>query len=227
MYKKITHNIIEEHFDYPVEPATNGMTKVSAAWPMLPNNWNYISAMRNQFNHFNNLLRSYTVSVIAGNADSEYIKTELMTSANEFNNFFEPYYGQTISLALITHLSGFATAFTDFVNAVNSGQDVSNVRSRVIEKLTDLVKSIYTANPQWWNVTNISPDVYVTTYAQALMEQATARKAKNWAADTAATEAAVNIIANGPVYSSPFNGNLDFSNILANSIIRQFPQKFN
>lgn len=227
MYKKITHNIIEEHFAYPVEPAINGMTKVSAAWPMLPNGFNYTSAMRNQFNHFNNLLRAYTISVIGSNPDSEYIKTELMTSANEFNNFFEPYYGQTSANTLVSHLAGFATAFTDFVNAVNSGQDVSNIRTRVIEKLTDFVKALYTVNPQWWNNFNIKPDVYVTAYAQALMEQVTARKAKNWTADTTATETAVNIIANGPVYSSPFNGNQDFAQLLSNSVVLQFPQKFN
>ena len=227
MYKKITHNIIEEHFDYPVEPAINGVNKVSAGWPMLPNAWNYTTAMRNQFNHFNNLLRAYTISVLGNNPDAEYVKTELMSSANDFANFFEPYYGQISANSLVSHLTGFATAFVDFVNAVNSGQDVSNIRIRVIEKLTDFVKNIYTVNPQWWTNIAVKPDIYVTTYAQALMEQATARKAKNWTADTTANETAVNIIANGPIYSSPFNGNQDFATLLAISVSQQFPQKFN
>jgi hypothetical protein len=233
MYKKITHNIIEEHFDYPVEPYINGNGngngngKVAAMWPVLPNSWNYTTAMKNQFNQFNGLLRSYLVSVLAENTDAEYLKSELIKSGSEFYNFFEPYYGQTNSSILVGHLSGFANAFVDFVNGVSSGQDVSNLRQRTIEKLVDFVNAIYTVNPQWWTNVAIKPDIYVTAYAQALMEQATARKAKNWSADSEAAATAANIIANGPVYPSPFNGNLDFSNILSNSIAQQFPSKFN
>ena len=235
MYKKITHNIIEEHFDYPVEPYINGNGntngngngKVSAMWPVLPNSWNYTTAMKNQFNEFNGLLRSYLVSALAGNTDTEYIKSELIKSGGEFYNFFEPYYGQTNSSILVGHLSGFVNTFIEFVNAVGSGTDVSAIRQRAVEKLTDFINAIYSVNPQWWTNAVIKPDIYLTTYAQSLMEQATSRKAKNWSADSEAAKTAANIIANGPVYPSPFNGNQDFSTILSNSITQQFPNKFN
>ena len=228
MYKKITHNIIEEHFDYPVEPSINGgTTKVSAVWPVLPNTWSFISSLKNQFTEYNNSLRSYAISALSNSADLDYVRSELTSSANNFSMFFEPYYGQANSNTLVGHLNSFSGLFIEFVNAVNSGQDTASIKIRITEKLSDFIKTMYTVNLNWWTNINIKPEIYLNTWAQALMDQAVARKAKDWAADNAAASSAHVIIANGPVYQSPFNSNIDFATIVANSIVIQFPNKFN
>jgi hypothetical protein len=239
MYKKITHNIIEEHWDnvcVPVEPAnpTNGSTsdmvmsrRVSATWPISPTTWNYVTAVRNQFNQFNSLLRAYAISALSNSPDVTYTKNELMKVADEFTTFFDPYFGTTSALMISANLKNFASEFVDYVENVKAGRDVANAKSMLMQKLQNFVDTMNSINPQWWTGLGQSASQYLTTYGTHVLDQVIFRKASKWAEDIDAFNVASNIIANGPIYQSPFSGSPDFATVLANSIVRQNPSKFN
>ena len=238
MYKKITHNIIEEHWDdvsIPVEPANSWggsssdivtSRRVTATWPITPNQFNYLSAVRAQFNQFNSLLRAYAISALSNNPDLNYTKNELMKVADEFSTFFDPYYGSSSAMMLASHLKNFASEFVDYVDNVKSGRDTTSSRTSLMQKMQNFVDAMTTMNPMWWSPLGATSTQYITTYGNNVLDQVVFRKASKWAEDIDAYNVATNIIANGPVYQNPFNGAPDFASILGNSIVRQFPTKF-
>jgi hypothetical protein len=123
-------------------------------------------------------------------------------------------------------LKNFVNEFVDYVDGVKAGRDVSNIKTSLMQKLQNFVDTMTTLNSQWW--TNISQNAsqYMAAYGANVLDQVTFRKAGKWSEDIDAYNVASNIIANGPVYQSPFNGSSDFATVLANSIVRQFPEKF-
>ena len=238
MYKKITHNIIEEHWDdvcAPVEPANawNGSSsdivtsrRVTATWPVTPNQWNYVTAVRNQFNQFNSLLRGYAISALSNNPDVSYTKNELMKVTDEFTTFFDQYFGNSSALMLTSHLKNFVNEFIDYVDSVKSGRDTTSIKVSLMQKLQNFADTMTALSPQWWTSLGQTASQYLATYGTHVLDQVAFRKAGKWAEDIDAYNVASNVIANGPVYQSPFNGSPDFATILANSIVRLFPTKF-
>jgi len=239
MYKKITHNIIEEHWDnvcVPAEPVNpmNGSSsnmvtsrRVTATWPITPNTWNYVTAIRNQFNQFNSLLRAYAISALTNSPDTTYTKNELLKVTDEFTTFFDPYYGSSSSMMLTTPLKNFVNEFVDYVDNVKAGRDVTSIKASLMQKLQSFADTMTALSPQWWTSLGQTAMQYLTIYGTNVLDQVAFRKAGKWAEDIDAHNVASNIIANGPVYQSPFNGSPDFATILGNSIVRQFPEKFN
>jgi hypothetical protein len=238
MYKKITHNIIEEHWDDIKIPEdmvgswggsssdTVTSRRVTATWPITPNQFNYLSALRTQFNQFNSLLRAYATSALSNSPDLNYTKNELMKVADEFATFFDPYFGNSTAMMLSSHLKNFASEFVDFVDSVKSGRDTTSSRTSIIQKLQNFADTMASMNPLWWAPGATSATQYITAYANNIMDQVVFRKASKWAEDIDAHNVATNIIANGPIYQAPFNGSPDFASIVANSIVKQFPTKF-
>lgn len=238
MYKKITHNIIEEHWDDIKIPedvvgswggSSSDMVtsrRVTASWPITPNQFAYLSAVRTQFNQFNSLLRAYAISALSNSPDLTYTKNELLKVADEFSTFFEPYYGSSTAMTLSSHLKNFVNEFVDFVDNIKSGRDTASSKTSLMQKLQNFVDTITSMNPLWWSPINQTATQYITTYGNNVLDQVVFRKASKWAEDIDAHNVATNIIANGPVYQNPFNGSPDFATILANSIVKQFPAKF-
>jgi hypothetical protein len=96
-----------------------------------------------------------------------------------------------------------------------------------MQKLQSFADTMTALSPQWWTSIGQTASQYLTAYGTHALDQVMFRKASKWSEDIDAYNVASNIIANGPVYQTPFGGSPDFATILANSIVRQFPDKFN
>jgi hypothetical protein len=223
MYKKIQHTILEEHFEYPDSPQP---VLKAGSWPVLPTKFLFTTELKNQFNNFNQDLRDAIVSTIADSPDNVYNQQKLTDTISKFNSFFDPYYGSTNTTTLTTHLSNLAANIIG-VAAAKTDADITASKAMADAYLGDLVTFLNTINPQW-NLSFYVPILsYLNGYIQTIYDQISNRKSSNWATDAAAAKLASNILAMGPVESSGFNGAQDFATNLANSIVQQFPNKFN
>lgn len=229
MYKKITHNIVEEHYGHPMavelKAALSDGERASIVWPRPPSTYAFRQALIGQFNQFNAALRNYTISVLANGPDVAFNETKLPTVVSDFIPFIEPYYGQAVAEEIAGHLNKFVVAYSSALADIKANRDSAGSQAIALSHLKDLATTFIKLNPQFWAIP-VSADIYLTTYGQALFDQAIARQKQDWAADFTNAEKAFEIIANGPVYYSPFNSGQDFSQLLSNAIIQQSPTKF-
>ena len=77
MYKKITHEIVEEHFDHPIAADIKQMAESASVlpvkeWPPLPQRYQFQSAIRNQFIKLNENIRNVIVSEVAESEDLSF-----------------------------------------------------------------------------------------------------------------------------------------------------------
>jgi len=221
MYKKISHNIVEEHFDHPM--AFNVM---QSQWPPSPNKFAFISSIKNQFIAFETDLRSYIKSELLDSTDNTFNWKQLINTVNQFGSFFLPYYGQAIANNVVDYFTSYINSVSDIVKAVKSGQDIVGKQELALTHLISFVQLVTAIDPTWWTPMGIKPEDSMADYNQQTVEQIISRNAQDWETDYNAAELAFNIIALGGGNKAPYNVIPDFSTILGNSIVRKFPSKF-
>jgi hypothetical protein len=233
MYKKVTHNITEEHFDHPMAQEIKKMVdhgaKTSAAWPPGAKSWQLTSQLKSQFDQFNTALRNVIVGSTANDPALAYNKQQLSDLTAAFGPFFEPYYGQSAAEAVVSHMADFVKSINDMITAAKNNGDWNTVATQAKDHLLALASLITSWNPTWWNNRTISLRTYLDQYAQAVTSQVISRAAQNWAKDITQYELARQIITNGPLLFSPFNNAPaapDLASQLSFMITQQFPDKF-
>jgi len=235
MYKKITHEIVEEHFDHPIAADIKQMYEMSPGitknllvkqWPPLPQRFQFQTAIRNQFAKLNNDIRNVIVSDVANSEDHSFNMGNLNKTVLEFTELIKSYTDTKTADAIVKNLMDFTDNFILIIDGIKKGQIYDTVKTSAITDFTNFLQQ-GTVN-SWIGGGGVIPaNTYADTYIAELIKQVVSRLQKNWSDDGIAAEKARNIIsAGGPIYGTPFNNNQDMSTIFANSIINQFPNKF-
>ena len=231
MYKKITHEIVEEHFDHPIAADIKQMAESASIlpvkeWPPLPQRYQFQSAIRNQFSKLNNDIRNIIVSDVANSEDLSFNMGNLNKTILEFTEFIKSYADTKTADAIVKNLTDFAADFVLIIDSIKKGQMYDTLKTSAITDFTNFLQQ-GTVNSWIRGGGNVPANTYADTYIAELIKQVMSRVQKNWSDDEIAAEKARNIIsAGGPIYGTPFNNNQDMSTIFANSIINQFPNKF-
>lgn len=228
MYKKITHNIVEEHFEHPMTLPVSARPQaplVSAAWQLPPYKNVYISSLQNQFIQYNIDLRSAIKSAVANSSDNEFNIAQITITSNGLIPFFELYFGRDNSQTIAGYFSSYALSLLDIVNAVKAGTDFSELQAISLNHLFNLIKLIDGIYPDWWTPVVFTPQGHMTDYNQAMVQQIVSRHAADWLADYKAAELS-NIVLWAGGSNPPYFINQDFVRILANSIVRKFSSEF-
>jgi len=230
MYKKVTHRIMEEHFDHPmaqeIKKMVDGDTKMNAVWPPEPKSWQLGNEMKSQFTEFNTALRN----VITGSGTNDpalaFNKQQLSDLTAAFGPFFEPYYGKPAAEAFVGHIAEFAKSIEDTISAAAAKGDWNTPAAAALNHLNALASLMTTWSPGYWNSRFPTLATYLSQYHQAVVNQISSRAGQDWTKDTAQAELARQIVANGPLPFSPFNNAPDLANQIAFMITQQFPNKF-
>ena len=233
MYKKITHNIVEEHFDHPI--AAELKKKVDKAIApratLKPRLNSTVTPEASLYMAAHELVakltwgvRNYLVSALNGGEDSQYIKDRLLKDIAEFGPVLTTYYSPQVGDDVVTHLTEFAKVFCDLVATAKAEKDTTKGITDALGHLEKLSKVLGAINPKFWPEDVVNE--YLHQYAIHVIAQITARIKKEWEADTLASLRAVNIMMNGPVSEGTLKGMPDFSNVFASGIIKQFPNLF-
>lgn len=227
MYKKITHDIVEEHFHHPL--AAQLKKQLDKTKPQPPKSKESHTGPLDIEAHklFNKLywgVRNYVVSALGPNDDSTIlIKTTLLKDVLEFAPFFNAYYPTTVGAAVVNHLTGFVNSVTDVVQVARSGKDFTAPLATTRGHLDALAGVIGAANPTSWPEPIVKS--FLQEYLMKVVDQVIARTKKDWKADVEASILAHNVLTTGPISFGTLKGNPDFAQVVVNGIRDQFPKK--
>jgi hypothetical protein len=231
MYKKITHEIVEEHFDHPMAADIKQMAESASVlpvkgWPPLPQRYQFQSAIRNQFTKLNNDIRNVIVSDLANSEDLTFNKDNLNKTVLEFVELVKSYTDTKTADAIVKNLMDFINNFILIIDSIKKGQMYDTLKTSAITDFTNFLQQ-GTVN-SWISGGGVIPaNTYADTYIAELIKQVMSRLQKNWNDDSMSAEKARIISSSsGPIYETPFNGSQDMSTIFSNSVINQFPTKF-
>lgn len=231
MYKVITHAIREEHFDHPmmaemamnkgnVLPKTNGLSSVISHYDS-PLAQMYRSQVRTEFEAYLIYVRDYVVSVFNGGEDTAAIEQRIAKQAKSIAKLLESYYGEEVADAAEAKLLDYTKHVLAVLQSVKNGSGKDEAELKLKQTIETVASTFASVNPRW-----PAPAVseHLTKFADAVVRQGVARKAKDWAADLAALTAARVCLLNGnydvmPVYHS-------FAEIFSKGVIAAFPDRF-
>jgi hypothetical protein len=230
MYKKVTHSIMEEHFDHPmaqeIEKMVDGGAKMNAAWPPGPWPSDLVNQLKSQFDQFNTALRN----VITGSGTNDpalaYNKQQLTELTAAFGPFFEPYYGKSAAEAAVGHIAEFAKAIENTISAAAAKGDWNTPAATALNHLNSLAELLTSWNPEYWAKRTPNLFTYLFQYYQTVVNQISTRAEQDWTKDANQAELAKKIVAGGPLVFSPFPNSPDLASQLSSMISQQFPEKF-
>ena len=201
MYKKISHNIVEEHFDRPeVLPTTVSAGLRVSSQPTV----NRYVAFQNSLITFDEDLRSYIKSELFDTADNSFNWAQLAISIGLISDTYPEAGPFTARRTITDQLTAYVNSIKDLIVLVKSGQDFNIQKSTALSHLSSLFIVFSSINvPQPKNNTEIV--ITLTEYNQCIVDQIVARKIENWADDyIAAAQARTSIISIANIQRRPY-----------------------
>lgn len=227
MYKKITHNIIEEHYDHPL--AMQYKASMENSQEMLVKPMAVESYMENKFklnireciNHYISRVRSYLVSYIDGDgADLATIEEQLFKDINYIGQeVVRKYYGVEAATVFEKMLKNISVSLIDTIKVIKAGGDITDLRAGCIRAINELAQFLASANPNNWPADAVNK--IIGAAADAWIAQAQYRVKKEWAKDIASVDLTHRIMISGQADDTP-----GFADVFSSGIIAEFPSKF-
>lgn len=245
MYKKITHNIVEEHFDHPAT-LPNGMltamngTPMQASQPPIQTNFTAISGELPQYvmNDVTMLFRmdartawgkwvwsllNYSISLNGDLPGTDQVKARLTKNAVALGEYIIPYYGLTSGNLLSTALINIGDVGVQYVEAFKAGKDTKEIEAKWPELIDKIATILNELNPNNWSKA-ILVDIF-TNLVRSWTEQLQARAKKDVVADEIAIDYINKLVITGlPDHIK--HGFSSLADIFSRGIISQFADMF-
>jgi hypothetical protein len=230
MYKKITHNIVEEHFyhpaamgmkatmDYacpPPEPTPEPMPTMMDSQEAL----NLKLDSRTLFGNFVNSVRSLIVSVMNSSLDQAVIEEQLSNDIAALSNVVSVFYGETAGYRFKEHLTAIAASLSGIIGAIKTGKNTSELKATLEMQIKDMAKLLYGVNMDFWPEAVVNS--ILTKVTDQWVLQAVSRGEKDYEADLNSAQLVREIMVTGQQDGTP-----SFADIFSNGVIQQFPSKF-
>lgn len=235
MYKKISHNIVEEHFEHPsILPV--GMNAITSSKPpkvgQLPS---YVMNERTmQFRMDSRTawarwvwsLLNYSISLNGNLPGTDQVKGRMHKNAIALGDFLIPYYGLSAARAVTTALIAIDDIGMHYVEALKTKASAADV-AKIVESwkpyVSNLAKLFNELNPNNWPESTVS-DIFIGI-VQGWQDQLTARAKGDLVADEIAIDYLNKLVVTGvPDHSSETFSSL--ADLFSRGIIAQNPDRF-
>lgn len=222
MYKKITHHIVEEHFEHPA--ATEIKNHVDAYCPTgpimsmadTPSSMRLKMTLRTAFNH---LIAGFRGHVVAHTAEEiSAIDSKISADITNISNLIKSYYGDAAAVAFRSKLDAYIIDAVKVIEASKAGPVSGDLDTKLKASISDLASFLGSVNPTVWPADAVTS--ILTKVAEDFVAQVTSRAKKDYAGDIDAFNRARQLLVNGSATST------GFADIVANGIIQQFPALF-
>lgn len=219
MYKKITHNIVEEHFAHPLAADLKKKIEKSKLEEASVPTQSQLDTHRAVTTFFWGV-RNFLINALSAHDDAATAsKNSLLTGISDFIPVFRSY-PAAVGTGVVTHLTGLVNAYADAIAAAKAGKDIAPFTSAMQTHCDSLVQVLSSANPNHWPATVAKS--YLYTYASLLADQLNARVKKDWPDDIRSENHAMNLMISGPVtYTSPLKNWVDFATFLMSGLPKQ------
>jgi len=231
MYKKITHTIVEEHFDHPEAlrmksrlecyPITTGTTTNPPAMLMMTNAAKQLTtAAHKLLGNYAQRVRSHIVSISDSTADTPALDEQLTKDIKAIGAVVNAYYGAAAGEEVEMYLKKIANGVADIARAVKSGKSIDDLKTKLVRDVEFFATLLESANPKHWPAAAVR-DI-LTAAGNTWIAQIQARDSKKWAEDIALADRIVDIFTGTGMGTDV----ADFAKVFAEGIIKQFPEKF-
>lgn len=224
MYKKITHTIVEEHFDHPManEIKASMSCEPPVPPPTMPDTQSMVDlklASRYLFGNFVNRVHSYIASAINGGNDLDAIADQLKKDVTALSQVINEYYGTIASIRFNEHVTSMVKSLGEIVKAIKSGKSITELKQRLTVDIKDIARLLDNVNMRFWPEDAVMG--ILTKVADEWIVQAESREKKDWTADAESVDK-----VNAIMIAGQPDGTMSFADIFSNGIIQQFPNKF-
>lgn len=218
MYKKITHSIVEEHFDTSADINFKKLidTNLNSRKPRQAESEELTKLHMDSRDYFSDYywrLRLYLVSLMASTEDLPALESYIFKNIDGLGKIIEPYYGIDAATELTKLMSEFAQSIINIFKATKAGSDISVPRLAayaVADKIANFLNSL---NPVSWWFTSLQSSLGSSLYNW--IEQATYRKNKEWDKDINSADYGYRVLVSGTRAGAP-----SFSDIFTRGIIQ-------
>jgi len=248
MYKKITHNIVEEHFNHPIaavikktvdkkkikpgqyedynENSNDGVISLHDPLP-----WNVYNEYTMTFRMDSRTawmkwafaLLNYSISLNGDLPGTDAVKARLNKNAIALGDFLVPYYGITAGQLLATQLIALNDIGMHYVNALKNKQSTDDVVKSWVPLVADIAKLFNELNPNNWPESLIA-DMF-GNLVTGWQSQLTARATGDTVGDELSIDYMNKLVVTG-VPDHQMNGYSSIADTFSRGIIAQFPHQF-
>jgi hypothetical protein len=211
MYKKISHTIVEEHFNHPsVLGEVNKRSKDFQIYtfPLLKqiekdsiNGWAQLSWR----------IRSLVISITSGDKDIDLLEIRMASDIDNIAKILRSTYGDTGVITFTRLLNNLMLSLVGVITDVNANTDTTVSMATLNDDTKAFADFLESVNSQWPASAVI--DIF-TQMENLYMLQTTSRMNKEWAAGVDAADTAYNIIV-----IEQSNGDPSFADIFSSGII--------
>lgn len=246
MYKKITHHIVEEHFDHPAVLPPGMITDGSHSMPHLTpmpskameqgvvgslpkvvineNTLTFRMDSRTLWNRYALGIINYSVSYFGDMAGTSTVEKNLSRNSSQVGDFFTPYYGISAGTKISNLLLAIYKNGEDLITAIKTKQTDFSVYQTVWQKqINELSAYLNELNPSQYPV-DLLTEMFVnlTTF---WTNDFIARFNNDFSASSTALDNILKIAVTG-VPDHEHNGYSSIADLLSRGIIIQFPLSF-
>jgi len=221
MYKKITHNILEEHFNSPLTtPITGELPSV------VINEATLVFRMDSRTLWTRFALGMVNLSVVTlGNVGNNIhqVEASLMRSSNDIGSYFVPYYGATAGYKIGNLLTAYARIGVDEINAIKAGSDLTPYRTLWLTPIAEIADYFHELNPSQYPKELLSDQF--SNLVRSWTDNFQARMSADDIANSTSLDQIIKIAVSG-IANHTNKGYSSIADTLSRGIIAQFPLSF-
>jgi len=230
MYKKITHHIIEEHYDHPMAVELKNKTDTTTKPIVSPKPkagdtkkvkdyqiYTYPVLKKiekdsiNAWSLLNWRIRSLVISITSGDEDIDLLMKRAASDIDMISSLLVPVYGDIAAKKFNELLYTIVDSLVGVLVRLKAGKDSKDEMSKLTDATKAFAEFVYKANPMW--MTDVVTDIF-TKMENLYITQAKSRLAKEWAAGVKAADDAYNLMV-----VKQDNGDASFADVYSAGII--------
>jgi len=232
MYKKITHDIVEEHFDSPLALPTEvkaSMVPTKATLSPLPsvvvNEKTLVFRMdsRTLWTKYSLGLVNYAVSSVADLSTTPSVEERLTKSATMIGDYFIPYYGIRAGSDIGKMLNAIFETGVEVVEVSKKKGDIVPLQIKWAEQTTQLAELFNKLNPGQYPVSLIQEMLHALT--QLWTDNINARITNNVIMNAESIDGINKLVITG-IANHVNKGYPSLADVLSRGVIAQYPLSF-
>jgi hypothetical protein len=212
MYKKISHTIVEEHFDHPMDGQVKAMVSRFDQSSLMPSAEELKQWLNGYFTNFSTAAINYVKSVKNSSANLLELETALFANIDQLGQWLKPYYGFEVGEKINTAVRNIAVDLLKLNFLVENNLDTADHRRRLSSNANTLANVLYSINNSWNFETAQKP---ITDWLEHIysLSQLAAKKDQSQEAIDKKTQDILNLAT-------------AIASVMANGVINQHPDMF-
>lgn len=229
MYKKISHNIVEEHYNHPaVLPKAMQVTGGSStgelpSYVMNENTMVFRMDARSAWAKWVWSLLNYSISLNGNLPGTAQVKGRMHKNAAALGDFIIPYYGLSAARAVTTAIIAIDDIGMHYVEALKAKLPTEDIVKSWEPYIADLAKILNELNPNYWPTSLIS-DI-LSNLVKGWQDELTARAKGDLISDEIAIDYINKLVVTG-VPDHINSGYRSLADVFSRGIIAQYPDMF-